>query len=87
MESRNFIREATTLIADIDKFSKAILSNEEEQAQGLALQKRVNSTFAGLQNPTLPSAGKLKQAAIDAGFQVDQRVVQRLSQAEALWAL
>ena len=46
------------------------------------LQKRVNSLFSGLQNPTLPSAFRLRDAAYDAGLQVDGRVLQRLSQFE-----
>jgi hypothetical protein len=73
IESRAFITEAAVLIEDIKNFQAAYLSHEEEVAQGTALQKRLNQSFAGLQNPTLPSAYKLRDAALGAGFFVDPK--------------
>ena len=82
MESRAFIAEAAVLIEDIKTFQAAYLSPEEEMAQGTSLQKRINKSFAGLQNPTLPSAYKLRDAALDAGYSVDPRVLHNLTKAE-----
>ena len=48
-------------------------------------QKDINQLFIGLQNPTLPSAHKLRDVAIAAGFTVDQRVQDRLARAESMW--
>ena len=73
MESTAFIREAATLMEDIKTFQAAYLSPEEEMAQGTALQKRLNQSFAGLQNPTLPSAYKLRDVALGAGFFVEPK--------------
>ena len=73
MESRAFIAEATTLIGEIKIFQAAYLTPEDEMAQGTALQKRITQAFTGLQNPTLPSAYKLRDAALGAGFFVDPK--------------
>lgn len=61
------------------------MNRNEDAEQGNDLQKRVNSIFTGLQNPTLPSAGKLCREAIDSGFQVDQKVINRIIQHEGCW--
>ncbi len=82
MESRAFIVEAQGLIKEIQAFQAAYLSLEEEQTQGHALQKRLNQSFAGLQNPTLPSAYKLRDAALSAGFGVDPKRLHLLAQFE-----
>lgn len=84
MESTAFIREAKELIEDIKSFQLAYLSPEEEMAQGTALQKRVNQSFAGLQNPTLPSAYKLRDAALGAGFFVEPKRQHWLAQFETI---
>ena len=73
MDSRVFISEAKVLIDDIKAFQVAYLSPEDEMAQGTALQKRVNQAFLGLQNPTLPSAYKLRDVAMGAGFFVEPK--------------
>lgn len=84
MDSRIFIREATVLIDDIKTFQVAFLSQEDEMIQGNALQKRIAGLFAGLQNPTLPSAYKLRDAAVGAGFAVDQKKMQLIASFENL---
>jgi len=84
MESRAFIVEAQALIGDIKTFQVAYLSPEDEMAQGTALQRRLNQSFAGLQNPTLPSAYKLRDAAMGAGFSIDPKRLHWLSQFETI---
>ena len=84
MESTAFIREAATLMEDIKTFQAAYLSAEEEMAQGTVLQKRVQQSFSGLQNPTLPSAYKLRDVALGAGFFVDPKRQQLLASFEHL---
>ena len=84
MESTAFIREAATLIDDIKSFQVAYLSPEEEMAEGTALQKRVNQSFAGLFNPTLPSAYQLRDVALGAGFFVEPKRQHWLAQFENL---
>lgn len=84
MESRAFIVEAQALIEDIKTFQAAYLSPEDEMMQGNALQKRVNQSFAGLQNPTLPSAYKLRDVAAGAGFGIDPKRLHWLSQFETI---
>lgn len=84
MDSRIFIRIATTLRADIKDFA-AKHSPDEAQSSGQALQKDINAVFQGLQNPTLPSAEKLLVDAMAAGFTVNPMVSQRISQAQHCW--
>jgi hypothetical protein len=84
MESRAFIIEAAGLIEDIKQFRTAYLTPEDELFQGNALQKRVNQSFAGLQNPTLPSAYKLRDAALEAGFFVEPKRQHWLASFETL---
>lgn len=79
MESRIFIKEATTLIEDIKVFKEAYLSPEDEHVQGSALQKRTTALFQGLQNPSLPSAYKLRDACAEVGLFVDPKVLQRIA--------
>jgi hypothetical protein len=79
MDSRIFIRDAEMLISDIAIFKQAALTEEDEVNQGNALQKRTNALFTGLQNPTLPSAYKLRDAALEVGIHVDPRVLQRIA--------
>ena len=82
MDSRIFIKEAAVLIEDIKTFKAAYLSPEEEQVQGNALQKRTNNLFLSLQNPTLPSAYKLRDACNDVGLFIDPRVLHRIASFE-----
>lgn len=75
MESRAFIKAAGATIA------KLVQSSPRDENRD-ALQREVNQLFSGLQNPTLPSAYRLRDAALRNGFNVDQKVLQRLSQFE-----
>ncbi len=84
MESTAFIREANILIDDIKSFQAAYLNHEEEMAQGTVLQKRLNQSIMGLQNPTLPSAYKLRDAALGAGFFIEPKRLHWLSQFESI---
>lgn len=85
MESRTFIRTSQILVEAINEFRNAHLSHEEELAQGTALQKEINATLAGLQNPTLTSAERLMDAANAAGFAVNPQVQHRIRQALGVW--
>jgi hypothetical protein len=81
MESRAFIKHATTLKSKI-----ALMSLTTFQPETVAeVQRDLNQLFSGMQNPTLPSAASLCDSALKAGFQVDVRVQNRLKQAEAMW--
>ena len=82
MDSRSFIKDAGLLVEDIKAFKMAYLSPEDEQVQGSALQKRTNALFQGLMNPTLPSAYKLRDAALDIGLFVDPNLQRRLASFE-----
>lgn len=75
MESRLFIKAAKALIARIENY------NGDEEI-GNDIQQELGHTFLRLQNPTLPSAYRLRDAALNHGFNVDQRVIQRLAQFE-----
>lgn len=85
MNSQAFIKSAHALITQIrdqQVVSQTLGKVDPERRQ--QLQKEINSLFSGLQNPTLPTAYRLRDAALAAGFQVDSRVLQRLSQHEEL---
>ena len=75
MDSRIFIASAQKLIAKLE-------SGEADQAQA---QKEVGALFNGLLNPTLPTASKLRDAALKAGLHVDPMVQKRLRDAEVVW--
>lgn len=86
MESRLFIKTAAALITRIKDYSLAsAVGLEPSRAEGEEIQKQINQAFTGLQNPTLPSAGKLIAEATSAGFTVDPRVLHRVNQAESCW--
>ena len=84
MESRAFIREAKLLIADITAPVTAATTVEEDVARNKDLQKRINSLFQGLQNPTLPSAFNLRDAAVAPRFSVNPQVLHRLAQFDSV---
>lgn len=84
IESRAFIKAATLLVIKINDFQHVVGDHSELRAHGDNLQKEVNQLFSGLQNPTLPSAYRLRDTAYRNGFQVDPRVLNRLSQFEYL---
>ena len=86
MESRFFIKTAGELIKKIKESQQTLDTPEALRVQREALQKDINQMFIGLQNPTLPSAYNLRDAALRAGFFVDPKVINRLSQFEFLTA-
>lgn len=85
MESRAFIRSATALLGKIQNFTQTAGNPEEVKAARETLQKEITQVFQGLQNPTLPSASKLCNAALAAGFTVKPEVQHKLTQAESMW--
>ncbi len=86
MESRLFIKTAALLTTRIKDFALVTgISESDDWAEGEAIQKQLNNTFAGLQNPTLPSAAKLVKTAVDNGFNVDPRTLHAVHAAEAAW--
>jgi len=85
MESRVFVRVATNLIADIAAFRAADQNQDMVQTHGMALQKDINAAFSGLQNPTLPTAEKLMESALEAGFTVHPQVQHRIRSSVAAW--
>jgi len=86
MESRAFIRNAQQLITKIKDHAVVSITQPEDRTSRDAIQKEVNQLFAGLSNPTLPSAGKLCATALSAGFNVKPEVQHRLQQAEGCWS-
>jgi hypothetical protein len=82
MESRSFIRVAAELITKIEASQNTIGTTEELRSQREAIQKEVSQLFMGLQNPTLPSAYRLRDVALRNGFYVDPKVQHRLTQFE-----
>ena len=60
-------------------------TEEEMKAAKLEVQKELNQLFTGLQNPTLPSAYKLRDAAVANGFAVEPKIQHRLQQADGMW--
>lgn len=86
MESRTFIRQAADLQRRIKDLALAeSLSVDTSQDNRAAVQKDLHQTFTGLQNPTLPSAYKLRDAALAAGYTVDPKILHRIQQAEGCW--
>lgn len=87
METRKFIAAAAVLVQRIKDHAlvEGIRSTEESREEGNVIQKEINSAFTGLQNPTLPSAYKLRDVALQHGFAVDPRVQHRLTQGESCW--
>lgn len=85
MDSRNFVRTAEALIEDIERFAKTEMSVEQEHVQGDAIQKDLNAAFTSLYNPTLFTAEKLVDVAVDAGFSVNPQVIHRVKQAQGVW--
>ena len=82
MESRVFIRYAAGLIKVIEDTHDTIGTAVELREQREEVQQDINQLFAGLQNPTLPSAFKLRDAALRNGFQVNPKVLNDLSRFE-----
>ena len=80
MDSRLFIASAQKLIAKIESGVDGI-----EVTEAVA-QKEVTYLFAGLTNPTLPTALKLRDVALNAGLTIAPGVLQRLHQGEGVWS-
>ena len=79
MNSRFFISEAAVLITAINTTHDTIGTAVEQREQREAVQKEINQLFAGLQNPTLPSAFKLRDVALRNGFYVSPKTLNDLS--------
>lgn len=79
MESRTFIRYAANLIEVIENTHDTIGTVVELHEQREKVQQDITQLFAGLQNPTLPSAFKLRDVALRNGFQVNPKVLHDLS--------
>jgi hypothetical protein len=84
MESRKFIREAAVAMDRIANSQNTIGTAEQMQNQRESIQQEVSRLFTGLQNPTLPSAYRLRDAAQRAGYFVNPMVLQRLRDHEFL---
>ena len=82
MESRAFIVAAKALVEKIENNRNTIGTADELQNQRENVQKEVGQLFAGLQNPTLPSAFKLRDVAMRNGFSVSPLTLNRLAQFE-----
>lgn len=74
MESRAWIKYA----------AEAATKMTAEEVDRDAVQKEINQLFGSLQNPTLPSAYRLRDLALSKGYAVDAKVQNRLSQFENL---
>jgi len=85
MESRAFIRHAQQLIVKIRNHAISSITQEENKASRDAIQKEINQLYSGSINPTLPSASRLCEVALKAGFTVRPEVQHRLTQAESCW--
>lgn len=86
MQTLFFIKEANVLINDLKEFMdrRSYMPYAEEHRIGNILNRRVGQLFAQLQNPTIPTAYRLRDVAEDAGMEVDRNVRSRLSQFENL---
>jgi hypothetical protein len=82
MESRTFIRYAAGLVKVIEETHNTIGTAVELREQREEVQQDIKQLFAALQNPTLPSAFKLRDAALRNGFQVDPKVLNEMSRFE-----
>lgn len=80
MDSRVFIKNAQALIKEIKDNQVAVSTLSGYADQRPRLQKEVNSLFSGLQNPSLPLAYKLRDAALEAGLTVNPQVLHRIGQ-------
>lgn len=86
MESRAFIKAAAVLIEKIETARDSMSPGAERDEVRNGLQKEVGQLFGGLQNPTLPSAYRLRDVALRSGYAVDPKVQHRLAQFENLTA-
>lgn len=84
MESRKFIAAAGLLMLAIKDTASTdgIIAPSETQDKVSENQRELNNLFSGLQNPTLPSAFKLRDLALEYGYTVPQRALDMLRPAE-----
>lgn len=88
MESRAFIKHAAKLSNRIKLHKVSSITHdtdEETKAAKMEIQKELTQLFSGLQNPTLPSAYKLRDTAIANGFVIEPKIQHRLQQADGYW--
>lgn len=87
IESRIFIREANSLIKDINdhELLKMTRSPEAISASSHDLQIRINQLFAAMQNPSLTTANLLCDRAVSAGFSVSNKIMHEIEKANAFW--
>lgn len=82
MESRYFIAQANLLIKRIR--DNELVASIRDSVGGPDVrqqtQKDIYLLFASLQNPTLPTAYRLRDVAFEHGYAVDPRVLNRLDQ-------
>ena len=82
MESRAFIRHASTLIAKIENNRNQMMNAVELYTFKETTQKEISQLFSGLHNPTLPSAYRLRDVCLRHGYSVDQKVQTNLGKFE-----
>ena len=82
MESRAFIKHATTLIKKIENSRNTLFNAVELHTFRENTQKEITNLFKGLHNPTLPTAYRLRDTALRNGFTVGQEMQVRLAQLE-----
>ena len=80
MESRTFIKEAATVMKQIEQQKIYSITRGVDANSASNIQRQLDILFGSLQNPTLPSASRLMESALDAGYTVDRRVQQRIRQ-------
>ena len=78
-DSHAFIVAAKTLIEKIEDNRNTIGTAVDLQNQREDVQKEITSLFNGLQNPTLPSAFKLRDTALRNGFNINPKILNEMS--------
>ena len=79
MDSRAFILAAKTLIEKIEANRHTIGTAVDLQNQREEVQREVGQLFGGLQNPTLPTAFKLRDVAMRNGFFVNPKSLNEMA--------
>ena len=79
MESRAFIKMAAVLIDEIENAQNFMGTAVELQEHRESIQREVSTMFNGLQNPTLPSAFRLRNSALRNGYTISPKILNDLS--------
>lgn len=79
MQSTMFIKQAKELATKITTGISSLASHEEAETWGNGVQKELNSLFSGLANPTLPSAFRLRDVALENGFTISPATREKLA--------